>query len=185
MNILITHAYYLSEDKNEQKIMMPYPPLGLLYVSAYLGDNGLPNEVYDSTFETEESLCRYLIEEQPCFICIYANMMTKPNVVRLMGFIKSSEQLKNSVIILGGPDLRYNTENYLENGADYLVIGEGEATTFELINTLLQNGPVDPIRGIAFKGSPGEIITTPERPLLDIDKVPLPARHKIDAEKYF
>lgn len=184
MNILITHAYYLVEDKNEQKIMMPYPPLGLLYVSAYLGENGLPNEVFDSTFETEETLHMYLLAEQPGFICIYTNMITKPNVVRLMGFIKSSAQLRNSVIILGGPDLRYNAENYLNNGADYLVIGEGEETTFELIKTLLQNGHVDSIRGIAFKALSGETITTSERPLLDIDKIPLPARHKIDTEKY-
>ena len=36
MSILFTHAYYLSDDPKEQKIMKPYPPLGLLYVSGYL-----------------------------------------------------------------------------------------------------------------------------------------------------
>jgi anaerobic magnesium-protoporphyrin IX monomethyl ester cyclase len=184
MKILFTHAYYLSRDKNEQKIMMPYPPLGMLYVSAYLEEKGLINDIFDTTFETEVSLSEYLLENQPEFICIYANMMTKPNVVRLMSFIKSSTQLSKSQIILGGPDIRYNAENYLKHGADFLVIGEGEVTTYELIKALTQNKSVDSVQGIAYRGMSGEIITTPERALLDIDNIPVPARHKIDLEIY-
>ena len=29
-------------------------------------------------------------------------------------------------IILGGPDITYNLENYLNTGVDFLIIGEGE-----------------------------------------------------------
>jgi len=36
MKILLTHAYFLEEDPVEKEIMRPYPPLGLLYISAYL-----------------------------------------------------------------------------------------------------------------------------------------------------
>ena len=35
-HILLTHGYFLSEDEKERQIMKPYPPLGLLYLSAYL-----------------------------------------------------------------------------------------------------------------------------------------------------
>jgi hypothetical protein len=35
-DILLTHGYFLAEDEKEQQIMKPYPPLGLLYLSAYL-----------------------------------------------------------------------------------------------------------------------------------------------------
>jgi anaerobic magnesium-protoporphyrin IX monomethyl ester cyclase len=42
---LLTHGYFLSEDEKERQIMKPYPPLGLLYLSAYLKTRGLPVEV--------------------------------------------------------------------------------------------------------------------------------------------
>ncbi len=184
MKIVITHAYFLCDDKSEQKTMMPYPPLGLLYVSAYLDQNGLMNEVFDSTFETEESLSDYLLKEVPDFICIYATLMTKLQIIRLIKFIKSSNQLKGAKIILGGPDVRFNTKNYLIHGADYLVIGEGEATTFELINALINNEPLNSVRGIAFSGPLGDIISTPDRNLLNLDNLPLPARHKINIGSY-
>ena len=35
-DILLTHGYFLYEDEKERQIMKPYPPLGLLYLSAYL-----------------------------------------------------------------------------------------------------------------------------------------------------
>ena len=35
-DVLLTHGYFLSEDEKELEIMKPYPPLGLLYISAYL-----------------------------------------------------------------------------------------------------------------------------------------------------
>ena len=61
MSILLTHAYYLFEDEKEQKIMRPYAPLGLLYVSAYLKENNITNKVFDSTFfslQEQLNFCR-------------------------------------------------------------------------------------------------------------------------------
>ena len=50
MNVVLTHGYFIEEDEKEQKIMRPYPPLGLLYISAYLEDNNIDHQVFDSTF---------------------------------------------------------------------------------------------------------------------------------------
>ena len=55
-HILLTHGYFLSEDEKEPQIMKPYPPLGLLYLSAYLKTRGHSVEVYDSTFGTRPDL---------------------------------------------------------------------------------------------------------------------------------
>ena len=184
MKIVITHAYFLCDDKSEQKTMMPYPPLGLLYVSAYLDQHGLLNDVFDSTFETEKSLSEFLLKEVPDIICVYANLMTKPQIIRLIKFIKTSDQLKSAKIILGGPDIRFNTRNYLNHGADYLVIGEGEATLLELIKALKNSEPLETVRGIAFSGPYGEIITTPDQNLLNLDSLPFPARQKINFDLY-
>jgi hypothetical protein len=50
VKILLTHGYFLAEDPKEQLIMRPYPPLGILYISAYLEQHNFTNEIYDSTF---------------------------------------------------------------------------------------------------------------------------------------
>jgi hypothetical protein len=55
-DILLTHGYFLSEDEKERQIMKPYPPLGLLYLSAYLKTREHSVEVYDSTFGTRLEL---------------------------------------------------------------------------------------------------------------------------------
>ena len=49
-DILLTHGYFLAQDEKERQIMKPYPPLGLLYLSAYLKARGHAVEIYDSTF---------------------------------------------------------------------------------------------------------------------------------------
>ena len=40
-DVLLTHGYFLHEDEKEQRIMKPYAPLGILYLSAYLKREGL------------------------------------------------------------------------------------------------------------------------------------------------
>ena len=56
-DILLTHGYFLAEDEKERQIMKPYPPLGLLYLSAYLKRAGFDVEVFDSTFASPARRC--------------------------------------------------------------------------------------------------------------------------------
>ena len=56
MNVLLTHGYFIAEDPAEARIMKPYPPLGLLCLSAWLAKEGIPNKVYDTTFSSLEGL---------------------------------------------------------------------------------------------------------------------------------
>ena len=70
MSILLTHAYYLSDDAKEQKIMKPYPPLGLLYVSAYLLGKNVANDVFDSTFYSQQEQLNFILEKKPEIVCI-------------------------------------------------------------------------------------------------------------------
>ena len=93
MSILFTHAYYLSDDPKEQKIMKPYPPLGLLYVSAYLKSKNIANEVFDSTFSSQEKQLNFIFEKQPTIIFIYTNLMTKVEVVKLLKLLKTKKSL--------------------------------------------------------------------------------------------
>ena len=183
MSILFTHAYYLSEDPKEQKIMKPYPPLGLLYVSAYLWSKNIANDVFDSTFYSKEEQLNFIFEKKPKIICIYTNLMTKIEVVKLIKILKSTTY-DFPKIILGGPDVTYNIENYLKTGADFLVIGEGEETTFELYNAIINNSDYNEINGISFLENEIVIQTPARTKFRELDELPLPNREAIPNEKY-
>ncbi len=180
--ILLTHAYFINDDAKEQRIMKPYPPLGLLYVSSFLEENGIEHEVFDTTFSSKKAFFDYIIEKKPTVLAIYINLMTKLNVLEIIEFVRKNKELEQTKIVLGGPDVRYNAENLLNFGADFLVIGEGEETFYELINSNLEKNE---LCGIAYKNKEGEIIINPERLLRkDLDELPMPNRKKINLNQY-
>ncbi|SHI48261.1 B12-binding domain-containing radical SAM protein [Flavobacterium terrae] len=183
MSILFTHAYYLSDDPKEQKIMKPYPPLGLLYVSGYLKSKNIDNDVFDSTFSNQKTQLDFILEKRPKVICIYTNLMTKIEVIKLMNILKS-EKYNYPKIILGGPDVTYNIENYLKAGADYLVIGEGEETTFELYQAIINQTNLKGVDGIAYLENEQIIQTNPRTKIKDLSELPLPNREAIQMQRY-
>ena len=184
MDVFLTHGYFIQEDAIEQKIMRPYPPLGLLYLSAYLKQNDLSVKVFDSTFSSYTSLQKSLLKETPKIIAIYANLMTKVNNIRLMQWVKTQPSLAQSKIVMGGPDVTYNCDKYLKNGADFLVIGEGEQTLNELSKAIISNSNYTHIPGIAFYQN-NELTQTETRiKIKDIDQLPEPDRKAIDLRLY-
>jgi len=183
MSLLFTHAYYLSDDLKEQKIMKPYPPLGLLYVSAYLKSKNIGNDVFDTTFSSIEKQLEFIKNKKPKVICMYTNLMTKIEVIKLIKTLKT-EKFNFPKIVLGGPDVSYNVENYLKAGADFLVIGEGEETTFELYNAIINNENYHNINGIAFLENNEVIQTNPRVKFKELDELPLPNRDAINMQNY-
>lgn len=187
MKVILTHGYFLNEDPAEKRIMKPYPPLGILYISAYLKENRIENKIFDTTFSSKSDLKKYLLNEKPDCIAIYVNLMTKLNVLELITFIKSNNSTKDARIVLGGPEVRYNAKDLLEHGADYVVIGEGEESTLELVLRLQQKADLhlEDIDGIGYKDKDGNIVFNPERKLIsDVNKLPFPNRDGIDIKKY-
>jgi radical SAM superfamily enzyme YgiQ (UPF0313 family) len=182
MNCLLVHNYFLAEDVVEQKVMRPYPPLGILSISAYLEKNAWDHEVFDGTFSTQEKLFNLIRENKPAYIGFYVNFLVRQKVLETITFIKKNTP--ETTIIIGGPDAKFHAENYLENGADFIVMGEGEETLFSLLDHL-QNGK-EPVNnpGIAYKLN-NKFYINPLRELIkDIDALPVPNRKKIDIQKY-
>lgn len=187
MKVLLTHGYFLEEDEKEQLIMRPYVPLGILYIAAWLDRCGIPNEVFDSTFSSFGKLKEKILTEKPPVVAVYVNLMTKLNVLRLIRFICNNDQLTKTKIVLGGPEVRNHADKFLSHGADVLVLGEGEETTAELAEALLQGETPDLslIPGIAWKNKEGKTVTNAPRQLMkELDELPFPAREKIDLDLY-
>ncbi len=183
MDILLAHGYFLYEDPHEMKVMKPYPPLGILYISAYLKKQGFNVGVFDSTFSSMEKFKTLVAKERPSVVGIYTNMMTKHNVLMMAQICKA----QGATVVLGGPEPPYYAEDYLANGADLIVKGEGELTLEELLPHLAQHGltGLNTINGIAFRDVDGKVIETLPRAFIqDLSANPWPDREAIDLPQY-
>jgi anaerobic magnesium-protoporphyrin IX monomethyl ester cyclase len=183
MDILLTHGYFLYEDPKELQIMKPYPPLGILYICAHLRSKGLSVEVFDSTFSSRQQLFDLLQQGPPSVVGIYANLMTRSNVVEILRVAKDA----GWKTVVGGPEPSAYIDEYLEAGADVIVIGEGELTLEELVPVLPSHSAeaLRNVNGIAFRTADGTVVRTPPRDQIrDIDAQPWPARESIDLTRY-
>ena len=183
MDILLAHAYFICDDADERRIMRPHPPLGLLYLSAYLRRQGASVEIFDSTFRSPRDFDAVLERERPPVVGIGVNLMTKRHALRMIAQCKRA----GSRVVIGGPDPPHHAEAYLEAGADVVVIGEGEVTLSTLLPRLAGGGTADlhAVNGIAFRDENGGVVRTPPAALIaDLDALPLPDRAAIDVPRY-
>jgi radical SAM superfamily enzyme YgiQ (UPF0313 family) len=183
MELLLTHGYFLYEDPKELQIMKPYPPLGILYICSHLRNKGYAVDVFDSTFQTRAALRERLSSGEPSVLGIYANLMTRPKVVEILGEAKAA----GWKTIVGGPEPGAYVEEYLDAGADVVVLGEGELTTEELLAAWRENkhADLDKISGIAYRAADGTIRRSESRnQIADLDAQPWPAREAIDMDRY-
>jgi anaerobic magnesium-protoporphyrin IX monomethyl ester cyclase len=183
VDLLLTHGYFLYDDPKELKIMKPYVPLGILYICSHLRKKGFDVEVFDTTFSSLRDLTRHLQAEPPSVLGVYANLMTRKKVLEIVRIARES----GWKTIVGGPEPGAYVREYLESGADVVVLGEGEITMEELLPALNQNSDseLSKVNGIAFLGEQGQVHqTAPRTQITDLDAQPWPARDAIDVMRY-
>ena len=179
MDLLLAHGYFLAEDEHERRVMKPYPTLGLLYLSAYLKSKGFAVGVFDSTFQSLADFEARLRAERPPVVGLYANLMTKFNVLKMIPLCKAVD----ATVVLGGPEPVSYAAEYLARGADVIVVGEGELTVEDLLARRFQN--LREVPGIIFRAGDGAVVRNPPRPYIsNLDALPFPDREAIDGDRY-
>ncbi len=183
MDILLTHGYFLRDDRHELRVMKPYPPLGILCLSAYLKQRGFSVGVFDTTFKSLEDFEKLIHRERPAVVGIYCTLMTKFAVLKMIGMARQS----GARVVLGGPEPAAYCEEYIERGADAVVFGEGETALEEILHTVVGAGSssLEGISGIAWRRADGSVARSPARTLVaDLDSLPEPDRGAIDLGDY-
>ncbi|MCI0393711.1 MAG: B12-binding domain-containing radical SAM protein [Chloroflexi bacterium] len=183
MDILLSHGYFIAEDEHEQKIMKPYPTLGLLYISSHLKARGFDVHLYDTTFQTMADFAEMVRRERPGLVGLYCNLMTKQNILRQVQLCREV----GAKVVLGGPEPVNYAQEYLAAGVDIVVVGEGEETLEELIPHLARHGlsGLEAVQGIIFGDGDGRPVRTPARPQIkDLSAQPWPDREAIDMDRY-
>lgn len=183
-DILLTHGYFLSADKVEQRVMKPYPPLGILYLSAFLKRAGFRVDVLDTTFLDPVSYHARLAETRPKSVGIYATVITRQNVLRMVGDAVGF----GIPVIVGGPDPAQYLEQYLRAGAAAAALGEGEETLEQWLRLALDRGAdssgMDGVAGLVLPRGGGLHRTGPRPVIRDLDSLPWPDREAIDFRNY-
>jgi radical SAM superfamily enzyme YgiQ (UPF0313 family) len=95
------------------------------------------------------------------------------------------ENLPLVKIIVGG-SISAASDTILQNTVvDIVVKGEGEITVKELVSVLENSGDLNSVKGIAFRDTANEIITTiPREQIKNLDELPYPPYDMLDMKYY-
>lgn len=183
-------------------------PIGLTSIATLLDEQGFTARVYNAEHDnslnyinTEVYLKNYykykealdnennpvwqeiinvVSKFKPDIVGISVKSVKIPAAIKISRICKNIN--KNIIIIAGGFHATTKPIDLLKsNCIDIVVRGEGEDTFYELCEAI-NRGTFDfkSIRGISFKGLKGDIVHTPERPLINsLDTLSFPRRELI------
>lgn len=186
--ILFSQSYYLHFDPKLWRAMQPYPPLGTLYAAGYVRQHGYEVALFDAMLaESEDEWGIALDEHKPQFAILYEdnfNYLSKMCLLRMReAAFKMMEMAKSrgSTVILCGADATDHYVDYLAEGADYVLIGEGEETLIELLNQLSAGNDANQIIGVASRNKQ-HVFRRPD--ISNLDSLPFPAWDLVNVERY-
>jgi anaerobic magnesium-protoporphyrin IX monomethyl ester cyclase len=190
--ILFSHSYFLRFDPKQWKWMQPYPPLATIQAAAVMRERGHATQLHDVMFsESPDEIAAAIEKFKPDFFVLYDdgfNYLTKmclTNMREAAWRMAKLAKKSGCTVIVSSSDSTDHYCDYLNNGADFVITGEGEQTLLTLIKAL-ENGELDlsGINGLVFQKE-DEIVKTKGRELLkELDSLPLPAWDLIDINAY-
>ncbi len=190
--ILFSHSYFMRFDSKQWKQAQPYPPLGTLYAAALMRENGYDVELFDTMFSKNSDEVIPSIENyNPRYFVLYDdgfNYLTKMCLTNMreaaFRMMKSAKQ-RGCTVIVSSSDSTDRYEEYLNEGADFILLGEAEMTLQELIDSLEKKEKDQlHIQGLAMKNDKEITKTTRRNVLKFLDGLPLPAWDILNIQPY-
>lgn len=203
MRVLLIHPYITTDNPDTA---VTTEPLGLLSLASYL-KHALRKEIevsildlfalgydqceikgrmYVKGLSRKDEILKNVDKFQPNIVGITNNFTAyAQDSFEVAKLIK--EEFSNVVLVIGGAHATMEAEQILKNHTyiDYAVRGEGEITFYELVMSLKDNSGINNIRGISYRDGEREIITNPDRELIEsLDVLPIIERKYINMEKY-
>jgi radical SAM superfamily enzyme YgiQ (UPF0313 family) len=178
MRVLLINPFYpISET--------PSPPLGLAFLAGFLEKNGIRVQILDfAVFPQDSRMLEAVIGTfQPGLVGATAVSM---NFEAAMGVLQRVKEINPGIVtVCGGPHVTYTARQALADHPelDLVVRGEGEQTLLELVRCAARQRPPSNVPGIVFRGKNG-ILRNARRAPLDINRLPMPARHLLPLGRY-
>ncbi|MBK8786247.1 MAG: B12-binding domain-containing radical SAM protein [Chitinophagaceae bacterium] len=190
--ILFTHSYFLRFDPKQWATGQPYAPLGTLYAAALTREHGYDVHFFDTMFARQaEEIIPQLENIKPDFFVIYDdgfNYLTKMCLTNMreaaFKMIRFAKE-RGCTVIVSSSDSTDRFEMYLNEGADFILLGEAEQTLLELVNSIGKNETdFFHIEGLAFKHNNADVKTARRSVMKELDTLPFPAWDLVDMEPY-
>lgn len=191
--LLFGQAYYLRFDPKLWDAMQPFPPLGTLYAASFMRQQGYDVALFDAMLaESEDEWAAALDQHQPDYAIIYEdnfNYLSKMCLLRMRqaAFTMTDMARQRGIpVIICGSDATDHAQAYCRHGANYILLGEGERTLAELLQTLTGRTPrpLANIPGLAYLDD-DEFHQNPRRPdIRALDDLPFPAWDLVDVPRY-
>ncbi len=196
--VLVAHSYFMRFDPKQWERMEPYLPLGTLSAASSLRREGHDVHVFDAMLaDGVEQFFATLDHVQPAIVTIVEdnfNYLTKMCTTRMRDaafrMIRACKEA-GCRIAVNGSDATDRVADYLQAGADAVVIGEPEETLAELVATWRSDpaAALVGIPGLALLTSqaapwPKVVRTPPRGSINDLDDLAPPAWDLIDVQPY-
>lgn len=155
------------------------PPLGILYLAAYLLKHGYDVRVIDGVAEhlSLDGIIEELSSTRDQVIGITATTVAYWAAKQLIEKIRS--EISGSIVVLGGAHVSGSPEKTIVELPEgtYAIRGEGETAFLRFIHDVERGGDFNDVPSLIYKED-GKIFKTERAPLIkDIDSLPHPARH--------
>jgi anaerobic magnesium-protoporphyrin IX monomethyl ester cyclase len=162
-----------------------FPPIGLAYLGAALEADGFGVTILDAWAQPDPA--RLILDavrrHPPRVVGLSVLVFTLPSVYRLVPQIRAAAP--RAAIVLGNMQVAQDPELVAKMGADFGVLGWGEAPLVALTRQLVRGeGADEDIPGLVRPDGDGVRVTPPTCPR-DIDELPPPARHLLGARRYY
>jgi len=152
------------------------PPLGLAYIASYIRKYA---DFNNTIIIDKEDPIKRIEKEKPDVVGISTFSYGYDKVINLAKKIKETFDIP---VIVGGPHISLAPETF-SDAFDMAIIGEGEQTMMELVET--EFVPSEKIKGLLFKKD-GNMTFTGYRELIEpIDKIPFPARDLLKMKEVY
>jgi len=190
--ILFSHSYFMRFDPKQWAGGQPYPPIGTLYAAALMREKSYEVSFFDTMFaHTPENIIPFVERYQPDFLVLYDdgfNYLTKMCLTNMREAAFSMIRLgkeRNCKVIVSSSDSTDRYEQYLHEGADFVILGEAEQTLSELVDAITQHqNDFLAIPGLAYKLNDAVIKTARRNVLRDLDSLLYPAWDLVDIDSY-
>jgi len=195
--MLISPRYTLYKNDVRRCI----PPLGLACLAAFLEKNGyevkildIANEGYYSLRKEEGDFVTYglddveikkrIVEFKPQVVGVSIIFSTQnKNAQDILKLAKEID--KNIITLTGGSHPTYTVDEMLDSEyIDYVIMGEAELPTLQLLDEINNGKDFSKIGGLAYKKEK-KIINYNLQYIENLDELPFPATHLLNMEMYF
>lgn len=168
------------------KLEGPYPPLGLAYIASYLREYGAHSYDIRIVDGNCENIYRGIEIFKPQIVGVRALSYQIKEAVSVSRWLREKDP--EVLQIIGGIHVSAEPRVTLSRGMfDYAVLGEGEQTFCEIVDSYLKDGPSfekHKIKGIAFFNEGQFTCTEPRPEIRELRSIPYPARDLLNMRYY-